>query len=120
MGNWASGIFDDDLARDIKGLFEAEVKAGRKPAEVAKGLMQSDLARDILDELDEDEWDEAFWEESGALFFAVAHLQLEHGVLSSEVKRQTLQAIDAWQEIAAGDEERLEVLDDLRGRIAAD
>jgi hypothetical protein len=117
MGTWGSGIFDDDLALDIKGRFESEVEAGGDPAEVASGLMQSDLAREILEEFDEAERDEAFWEESGALFFAVAHLQLEHGVLSPEVRRLTLQAIEAWKGIAAGDDERLESLDELQARL---
>jgi len=117
MGTWGKAIFDDDLALDIRGAFTDAVQAGEAPGVVASSLMDTELAREILEESVEDEWDEAFWEESGSLFFAVATLQLEEGVLSRDVKRQTLRAIEAWQDIAEGDDEKLEVLDGLRQRL---
>ena len=119
MGMWGSGIFDDDLALDVKGTFESAVKAGEVASDVARDLMRTDLAREILEEFAEDERDDAFWEESGGLFFAVATLQLEHGVLKADVKRQTLLAIEAWNTLAAGDDERLEALAELRAKLEA-
>ena len=117
MGTWGSGIFDDDLALDIKGHFDDEVAGGADPAKAARALMQSELAQEILEEVAEDERDEMFWEESGGLFFAVATLQLEHGVLQKEVRAQTLQAIDHWLVLAEGDEERIAVLKTLEARL---
>ena len=117
MGMWGSGIFEDDLALDIKGSFDRAVKEGKDPREAARGLMQTDLAKEILEEVVEDEWDDGFWEESGGLFFAVATLQLQHGVVTADVKRQTLLAIDAWNRLAEGDAERLAVLAKLRAEL---
>src|SRR5262245_17739551 len=119
MGMWGSGIFEDDLALDVKGWFDRAVASGRDPRDVASRLMENDLAREILDELSEEEWDDTFWEESGGLFFAVASLQLDHGVLSPDVKRHTMLAIDAWHRLAEGDADRLAVLAALRARLGA-
>lgn len=119
MGMWGSGIFDDDLALDIKGWFDRAVAGGMTPQDAARKLMETDLAQEILEEFDEEERDEGFWEESGGLFFAVASLQLDHGVLSPDVKRQTLLAIEAWNELAEGDTDRLAVLAELRARLEA-
>jgi len=117
MGSWGNAIFDDDLAMDMRGAFTDAVEAGEAPDVVARGLMETELAREILEEFAEDERDESFWEESGSLFFAVATLQLENDVLSPDVKRQTLDAIEAWQDIAEGDDERLKALAALRRRL---
>jgi len=117
MGTWGSAIFDDDLAMDIRSAFTDAVQDGEAPDVVASRLMETELAQEILSEVAEDERDETFWEESGGLFFAVAVLQLEQDVLSRDVRRQTLRAIEAWQDIADGDDEKLEVLDELRQRV---
>jgi hypothetical protein len=119
MGTWGSGIFDDDLALDIKGHFDDAVAGGTSPAEAAKALMQSELAQEIIEEFSEDERDEMFWEESGGLFFAVATLQLEHGVLQPDVREQTLRAIDHWLALAEGDVERTAMLEALESRLKA-
>jgi hypothetical protein len=93
MGTWGDGLFDDDLALDIWAHFEQTVAKGTSAAEAAKGLMESELAREILEEFGTTERDDMFWEENRGLFYAIASIQLEHGVLQEVIRQQTLQAI---------------------------
>lgn len=119
MGRWGDGFFEDDLALDVKGAFEEAVEEGTDPAKAAAALLQSDLANEILDEVTEDERDDAFWEESGGLFYAIATLQLEHDVLQPDVKRLTLEAIE-WELAQLADAPapaRIDALNVLKARL---
>ena len=93
MARWGDSLFDDDLACDVKAGFDEAVAAGKDPAKVAARLLQTALARGILDEFAEDERDEMFWEESAGLFYAAAILQIEHGVLKPKTRTLALEAI---------------------------
>jgi hypothetical protein len=119
MGTWGPGLFDDDLALDVKGTFDRAVAGGASPADAATGLMESELAREILGEFGADERDDMFWEENRGLFYAIASLQLEHGVLQEVVRQQTLQAIAVERRGLDPEQnrERWELLDALEAKL---
>jgi outer membrane biosynthesis protein TonB len=119
MGTWGHGLFDDDLALDVKGQFDRAVAGGARPAEVAAGLMESELSREVLEEFDSEERDDLFWEESRGLFYAIAVLQLEHGALQEVVRQQTLQAIAVERRALdpERDRERWALLDELEAKL---
>src|SRR5260221_404664 len=93
MARWGDSFFDDDLASDVKANFEEAVAAGKDPAKAAAAILQTELAREILDEFSADERDDAFWEESAGLFYAAAILQIEHGVLKPKTRTLALKAV---------------------------
>jgi len=93
MARWGDSFFDDDLASDVKAEFDEAVAAGKDPAQAAAAILQTELAREILDEFAEDERDDMFWEESAGLFYAAAILQTAHGVLKPKTRTLALQAI---------------------------
>jgi hypothetical protein len=119
MGRWGDGFFDDDLASDVEAGFDKAVAAGKDPAKVAAGILQTELAREILDEFAEDERDEMFWEESAGLFYAAAILQIEHGThgtLKPKTRKLALQAIS--HEKAQGVKgKRLKLLSELEEKL---
>jgi outer membrane biosynthesis protein TonB len=120
MGTWGHGLFEDDLALDVKGTFDRAVAGGASPADAASGLMESELAREVLEEFGEGERDDMFWEENRGLFYAIASLQLEHGVLHEVVRQQTLQAIAVERRglDPERDRERWELLDVLEAKLS--
>lgn len=117
MGRWGHGILDDDSAFDVKGHFDDAVTGGRNPTEAAAGLMETEVAREILDEFDEEERDEMFWEESAGLLHAVAVLQLEHGVVQDDVRHLALEAVEHELQQLHTDDVRVEVLRKLEARL---
>ena len=118
MGRWGESFFSDDLACDVKADFDDAVAAGKDPAKVAAGILQTELAREILDEFADDERDEMFWEESAGLFYAAAILQMEHNVLKPKTKKLALEAIknEKSQGVAG---ERLTLLSELEAKLKA-
>jgi hypothetical protein len=119
MGTWGHGLFDDDLALDVKGHFDRAVAGGASAADAAAGLMESELSREILEEFGADARDDMFWEENRGLFYAIASLQLEHGVLQEVVRQQTLQAIAVERRGLDPEQnrERWEILDALQAQL---
>jgi hypothetical protein len=119
MGTWGHGLFDDDLALDVKAGFDRAVAGGAIAAAAAAGLMESELAREILEEFSEDDRDDTFWEESRGLFYAIASIQLEHGVLQEVVRQQTLQAIAVERRGLDPEQDRArwELLDALEAKL---
>jgi len=116
MARWGDGFFDDDLASDVKAEVEKAVGAGKDPTKVAARILQTELAREIMDEFAEDERDDMFWEESAGLFYAAAILQIEHGVLQPKTRTLALQAIR--HEKAQGVEgKRLKLLTELEKKL---
>ncbi len=118
MGRWGDSFFADDLASDVRGGFDDAVRSGSSPRDAAAGLLDTDLAREILDEFTEDDRDDMFWEESSGLIFAAAVLQLEHDTLLDETRVLALEAIEAERE-AGADPGRLKLLSELEDRLAS-
>jgi hypothetical protein len=120
MGTWGHGLFDDDLALDVKASFDRAVASGASAAEAAAGLMESELAREVLEEFSEADRDDTFWEENRGLFYAIASLQLEHGVLQEVVRQQALQAIAVERRGLDPEQDRArwELLDALEAELS--
>ena len=119
MGTRGHGLFDDDLALDVKASFDRAVARGASAAEAAAGLMEGELAREVLEEFREDDRDDMFWEENRGLFYAIASIQLEHGVLQEVVRQQALQAIAVERRGLDPEQDRArwELLDALEARL---
>lgn len=114
MGTWGNGIFDDDLALDIKGEFENDLKAGLSVNIATARILQA--YSDVLD--DEDE--------GPIVYLSLAVLQFDHDSLHQEIKVKALeiietgQGLERWEE--AGQEalaERKQALDNFKLKLSA-
>jgi hypothetical protein len=110
MGTWGYGIFDDDIASDIRNIFEDAI---------GEGLDVDSATQRVFDEFGEIASDD---DEGPVIWFSVAALQLDHGALRSDARERALSLIEPdlerWEE-AGPDEvaQRKAVLEDLRVRI---
>lgn len=105
MGTWGPGIFDDDLAQDVREDYLGRLAEGAKPAAASKAIVMS------YDRLDIDEAP-VFW-------LALAATQWEYGALDPTVKRRALEVIardDAreWK----GNKQRAAALAKLAAQLA--
>lgn len=87
MGAWDTGIFDDDIAMDIKAEFEDAIEEGMTVKKATKQILES--FEDVL----EDE------EEASVVYLALAALQLESGTVQSNIKKKALKIIESGQEL---------------------
>lgn len=109
----ATGIFDSDLALDVRREFEQFMRAGLSAYVSAERVMALHAAR-IHDPDDEP-----------AIYFALAELQLQCGALSPLLRKRALTLINSGDSLArwAGQsaptiESRRAVEQDLRQRLA--
>jgi hypothetical protein len=109
VGTWGPGVFDDDVAADVLDTWEEAITAG-----------VAEATRAVYGEFDDAMEDE---EDAQIVFFALASLQLDAGVLDDAVREKALAAIapnlERWKDEASGEdaEKRQFVLDELRQRI---
>jgi len=110
VGTWGYGIFEDDIASDVRGEFEDAI---------AEGLDSSAATQRVFEVFGEAVEDE---EEGAVVWLSLAALQLDRGVLQDDIRDRALAAmssdLERWKE--AGPEEVVQrkiVLDELRGRI---
>ena len=110
MGTWGYGIFEDDIASDVRGEFEDAI---------AEGLDSSAATQRVFEVFSEAVEDE---EEGPVIWLSLAVLQLDRGILQDDIRDHALAAmtsdLERWKE-AGPDEvaQRKIVLDELRGRI---
>ncbi len=118
MGTWGHGIFDNDIALDMRGEFEEAL---------AEGLDAHAATQRVIATYEESFED---FDEAPMVRLALAGLQLEHGSLEPWVRHQALAVIDAdpnlerWLEgwdagRAEAEAERRKVLEGLKARLAA-
>ena len=112
MGAWGYEIFEDDFTCDVKDEFEEYVEEGM-PVEKALKVISKEYKEIIEDE-----------ETDYALFYlAVASIQLEHGILSDKVRKETLRIIDEgvglelWEEEEEGLAARKKVLEEFKQKL---
>lgn len=115
MGAWGYDIFDNDVASDVRGLFEDElnVRASVSPA-------TAEILRESKDALDDSDDGPIIW-------LALAALQLGQGELHANVRDHALAVIDSGEDLkrweAEGKPEDVEgrkrVLEELRGRLVS-
>jgi hypothetical protein len=112
VGTWGTGLFDDDLAADMQGIWEDAVGQGGSPSDATGRLMQ-ELGAECAEDMDEGP---VFW-------MTLASLQQDAGALDPEVKRRALEGIEPnlerWRDEATPEdaEERERVLSALRARL---
>ncbi len=112
MGAWGAGIFEDDLALDVRASFEDALEAGRSVGEATEQVLES--FRESLQDPDE----------GPVIYLALAASQLEQGELEPAVRDRAVEIIERgeglerWEE--AGQEalsERRRELQRLRARL---
>lgn len=83
MGSWGSGIFDDDVAADVKSAFEAALEAGATVPAATR-----EVREEFGGALEDDD-------DGPIVILALASLQWERGKLQERLKKQALGILDA-------------------------
>ena len=111
MGHWGTGIFENDIAADVKDLMEELLE---------QGLSIDEATAQVLDEYEDELEDE---EDRFDALLAIAQIQISHGALQEEIGQAVLELIDSgvdalrWQN-SGGEEERQQILAQLRACLA--
>ena len=112
MGAWGAGIFDDDTALDVRGIFEESLAEGSTP------VRATELALEEFGECLEDP------DDGPVVVLAIASLLLERGVANHPIQAAAIdllksgEGLERWAE--AGPEslaERRAVYADLLGKL---
>jgi hypothetical protein len=112
MGTWGAGIFENDVALDIRDDFEQDV---------ADGLNVYEATRKALEE-----WGEALddMDNGPVIYLALAALQVECGEVYRSIREKALEIINSGQELERWREnpdlqpERRKVLEELKGKLS--
>ena len=95
MGTWGTGIFEDDLASDVRAEFEDIVVAGHAPEQAADGLLQK-YSDEVADP-----------DDGPVIYLAMVVLLLDSDVKSHPVYQRadeilrTGAGLERWQEDAS-------------------
>ncbi len=107
MAAWGVGIFDDDLAQNVRKDFQRAVDAGQSVYEAARGILERYAAAN-----------------SAVVYLALAALQLEHGLVQPRIRKTALtviitgEGVEPWAEAPAETRAARErELDNLRNRL---
>jgi hypothetical protein len=87
MGTFGTGIFDDDLALDVRGEYLDLLATGRSDLE-ARRTIENDWKDSIADS-----------DDGPVIWLALAATQWEYGRLSDRVKRRALQVISTGKDV---------------------
>lgn len=112
MGAWGSGLYSDDVAEDIRGMYADKLHRGKNGDQASKEMIA------------EFEWAWDDEDDAPAFWFALADTQWNYGRLQEEVKKQAMQYLDdpgsleRWEmENPKMAKKRKEVLDKLREKL---
>lgn len=112
MGAWGTGIFEDDVAADVRGEWEDAVGSGSSVSDATAVLIDG-LGADFIPD-----------EDDGPVFWiALAALQLEAAEVTPDVAARAVEAIPAnlsrWREEATAEDftARERVLSELEQRL---
>lgn len=111
MGHWGIGIFENDIAADVKDLMEELLE---------QGLTIDEATAQVLDEYEDELEDE---EDGFDALLAIAQIQISCGALQEEIGQAVLELIDSgadaprWQGSGV-EEERQQILAQLRACLA--
>lgn len=111
MGVWGTGIFDDDIACDVRAHYADGLGEGRTGPQVTQWILNE--YEDLLADLGE----------AGVIWLALAAVQWKHGRLEAETLERALQVIDSgsdldrWEEGSENLKSRKAVLEKLRKQI---
>jgi hypothetical protein len=113
MGTCGPGIFDDDVAMDVKVMFENDLTHGYSIAAATQHVLQ------------EPPWGFDDEEDTAVTWLALAALQVEHHALDQVVRKRALDIIDSgvplWRWEGQSDEkvaERTAVLQSFRQQLS--
>lgn len=115
MGSWGYKLFEDDVALDARSIFEDALEKNKDVMRATKEVLHT--FKQALDDQDE----------GPTIFFALAALQMEQGILEFWLKDKVLEIIekgdglDVWRE--AGEKEvakRMKELEKLKEKILSD
>lgn len=112
MGAWGTGVFEDDVAADVRGEWEDAIESGSSVPDATAALIDG-LGADFIPDQDDGP---VFW-------IALAALQLEAAEITPEVAARAVEAIPAnlsrWREEATEEDvsARERVLSELQHRI---
>lgn len=114
MGTWGPGLYQDDIAHDVKEEYIDLLKSGRESDVITQELI--DRNSEIINDKDEAP---VFW-------FSLADVQWQYGRLSTEVKEKALQYLNLgnnlqrWQQENPGlAGKRKDVLDRLQIKLCS-
>ena len=115
MATWGYDIFDNDVATDVRGVFEDELQLRASVPHATAVVLRE--WKDAMDDPDD----------GPIVWLALAALQVERDALQTSVRDHALAVIDdgagmrGWEESASTDDHagRMRVLADLRGRLAS-
>jgi hypothetical protein len=112
VGTWGTGIFDDDLASDVRAAYLEALTAGASAEEAAQQA-QSKFAHALQDE-----------DESLVFWFSIASIQAQYGAITNTVRQRTLELIELnrdsarWKDASVEDQQaRQRVLDELKTKL---
>lgn len=112
MGAWGTGIFDDDIAMDVKTEFYDAIADGMSVKEATKQILES--FEDVLEEEDE----------AAIVYLAIAALQIEKGALQKSIQKKALeiieleQGLDRWKDAGVHElNNRLSILNELKDKL---
>lgn len=113
MGTWGPGIFDDDVAIDVRREFEARLDRGDTVEAATQHVLRA-FSTPLTDE-----------EDASVVYLALAHLQRKAGAIEPWLRDRALAVIDSgiplwrWEgQPAQRVAERKQVLDDLRASLS--
>lgn len=86
MGSWGNGLYQNDLAEDLKEGYKAMFEDGKEAHEIESSLLQ-----EYQDSLHDPEEAFMFW-------LVLADTQWKHGVLSIRVKEKALSCIEYFHD----------------------
>lgn len=85
MGTWDTGIFDDDIAMDVKAEFDDAM---------AEDLTVEEATEQVLESFEDELEDE---DDGPVVYFALAVLQMEQGSVTEDIRQAVLHIIETGQ-----------------------
>ncbi|SRR6266540_7325170 len=112
MGTWGAGLFDNDVALDVRSVFEDALSDGLDVSTATQRVFE-EFADAIAD-----------LEDQPVVYLALAALQLEREALQSKIREEALRIITTGEGLAMWEEvdsalliERKQVLEILKSNL---
>ena len=103
MGTWGYGIFENDIAVDVRLMFEDEIDGGSGVEEATKHVLAECV--DYLEDMDD----------SVQAWLALAALQLEQGSVQDPIRKKALEVIEQGADLERWHEAGTEAVEARRG-----
>jgi len=114
MGTWDAGIFEDDVALDVRAAFEDALSQG-----LSVSTATEKIRHEFAEQLQDDD-------DGPVVYLALAALQAEQGEVQPKIRNKALDVIAAGKGLTRWEEsdpvtlqKRKQVLEELRERLLA-